>query len=144
MGNGTSIGRVRGLGSAHHGTHHWLLQRFTAAGNLVLVGFFAISLVLLPDLGFESVNKWIVQPVPSIALALLLISTIWHAKLGLQVLIEDYLHGANRFAAILVLNLAAVAGIATGLFFLVRIAMTAVGVGMASEVVQSVMSGAGA
>ena len=37
MGNGTSIGRVRGLGSAHEGVHHWLLQRFTAIGNLVLV-----------------------------------------------------------------------------------------------------------
>ena len=40
MGNGTSIGRVRGLGSAHEGAHHWLLQRFTAIGNLVLDGEF--------------------------------------------------------------------------------------------------------
>ena len=39
MGNGTELGRVRGLGSAHHGAHHWLIQRFTAVGNLVLMLF---------------------------------------------------------------------------------------------------------
>ena len=47
MGNGTSIGRVRGLGSAKSGTHHWLLQRWTAIGNLVLVAYLAVSLLLL-------------------------------------------------------------------------------------------------
>ena len=49
MGNGTSIGRVRGLGSAHSGAHHWLLQRFTAIGNLVLMAWFITSVLLLPD-----------------------------------------------------------------------------------------------
>ena len=47
MGNGTSIGRVRGLGSAHEGAHHWLVQRFTAIGNIVLALFLALSLALL-------------------------------------------------------------------------------------------------
>ena len=47
MGNGTSIGKVRGLGSAHHGAHHWLVQRFTAVGNLVLALWFIGSLLLL-------------------------------------------------------------------------------------------------
>ena len=51
MGNGTSIGRVRGLGAAHAGPHHWLLQRWTAIGNLLLIAFLAISLLLLPNLG---------------------------------------------------------------------------------------------
>ncbi len=51
MGNGTSIGRVRGLGSAKEGTHHWLLQRSTAIGNLVLLTYLAVSLLLLPNLG---------------------------------------------------------------------------------------------
>ena len=50
MGNGTSIGRVRGLGSAHSGAHHWLLQRFTAVGNLLLSMWLVVSLILLPDL----------------------------------------------------------------------------------------------
>ena len=50
MGNGTSIGRVRGLGSAHSGSHHWLVQRFTAIGNLVLGIWFVVSLMALPNL----------------------------------------------------------------------------------------------
>ncbi|AKH41329.1 succinate dehydrogenase / fumarate reductase membrane anchor subunit [Altererythrobacter atlanticus] len=124
MGNGTSIGRVRGLGPAHEGTHHWLLQRFTAVGNLLLVGFFAISIVMLPDLSYAKVTEWIAKPVPATAMALLVISTFWHAKLGLQVMLEDYVHEAgNKFAVILALNLAAFGGAAFGLFCIARLAL---------------------
>lgn len=143
MGNGTAIGRVRGLGSAHHGTGHWLLQRFTAAGNLVLVVFFAISLLMLPDLSYATVSQWLGQAVPAVAMALLVISVFWHARLGLQVLVEDYLDGAARFAAILLLNLAAFGGAAAGLFFIARIAMAAMGQDMAEDMMRGVMAGAG-
>jgi succinate dehydrogenase / fumarate reductase, membrane anchor subunit len=117
MGNGTSIGRVRGLGAAGHGTHHWLLQRFTAIGQ------FPGAVHLSPascscrmpvtrrgGLAFAS-------PVPATILALFLISVFWHARLGLQVLIEDYVHEAgNKFAAIVLLNLYTFAGAGFGLF----------------------------
>ena len=124
MGNGTSIGRVRGLGSAHSGAHHWLLQRFTAIGNLVLSIWFAASLLMLPDLGYASLREWIAAPLPATAMALLVISTFWHAKLGLQVVIEDYVHEpANKFACVAALNLAAIAGGGFGLFCIVRLAL---------------------
>lgn len=126
MGNGTSIGRVRGLGSAHNGTHHWLVQRFTAIGNLVLVLWFVASLLMQPSLDYAAVREWLARPVPAVAMALLLVSTIWHARLGIQVVIEDYVHEhANKFAAVAALNLAAVAAIAFGLFCVVRIALGA-------------------
>ena len=67
MGNGTSIGRVRGLGPSHQGAHHWLLQRFTAVGNLLLVLWFVVSLILLPDLGYGSVSQWLAKPLPATA-----------------------------------------------------------------------------
>jgi len=121
MGEGTALGRVRGLGPAHHGSHHWLLQRFTAAGNLLTVGFLAFSFLFLPDLSYESVRAWVGGALPALALALMIVSVFWHARLGLQVMLEDYVHGANRFAAILVLNLAAFAGAAAGLLFLAQI-----------------------
>ncbi len=122
MGNGTSIGRVRGLGAAHQGAHHWLLQRFTAAGNLITVSFLVISFLLLPDLSHETMSAWIRQPLVALALALMVVSVFWHARLGLQVLIEDYLHRpAPRFAAILALNLAAFAGAGFGLLSLLRV-----------------------
>ncbi|MXP24937.1 succinate dehydrogenase, hydrophobic membrane anchor protein [Altererythrobacter indicus] len=124
MGNGTSIGRVRGLGSAKQGPHHWLLQRFTAVGNLLLLGFFVVSLLLLPDLSYASVVEWIARPVPATAMALLVISVFWHARLGLQVVIEDYVHEAgNYFALIIALNLALFGGAAFGVFSIIRLAL---------------------
>ncbi|TCD05350.1 succinate dehydrogenase, hydrophobic membrane anchor protein [Erythrobacteraceae bacterium CFH 75059] len=121
---GTAIGQVRGLGSAHEGVHHWIQQRLTSIGNLVLVGFLLISLVLLPDFSHATVSGWLGSPVPATAMALLVISTFWHARLGMQVMIEDYVDApGNKFAALAILNLAAVAGAAFGLFCIARLAL---------------------
>ena len=92
MGNGTSIGRVRGLGSAHHGAHHWLVQRTTAIGNVVLMAWLLASFMMMGDFGYASVAGWLAQPIAAVPMILLVISLFWHARLGLQVVIEDYLH----------------------------------------------------
>ena len=124
MGNGTSIGRVRGLGSAHEGAHHWLVQRFTAIGNLALMLFLAFSLALLPDYSYGTVAGWAAQTLPATALALLIISVFWHARLGLQVLIEDYVHDAGtKFGVIALLNLATIGGGAFGFVSIARLAL---------------------
>jgi succinate dehydrogenase / fumarate reductase membrane anchor subunit len=124
MGNGTSIGRVRGLGSAKSGSHHWLLARFTAIGNLLLVLWLIVSLLLLPNFSYEAVREWLVRPIPATAMALLIVSTFWHARLGMQVMMEDYVHEhANKFACIAALNLAAFAGAGFGLFCVIRLAL---------------------
>ena len=123
MGNGTRIGRVRGLGSAHEGAHHWLLQRFTAVGNLVLVLWLVFSLLTLPDYGYLTMASWLSSPLAATAMVLLILSTFWHARLGMQVMIEDYVHGANRFAAIVLLNLFFVAGGVFGIVSVIRIAL---------------------
>ena len=123
MGNGTSIGRVRGLGSAHEGAHHWLLQRFTAIGNLVLVLFLLVSFLMLPAYDYATMTGWPSSPIAAAALILLIVSTFWHARLGLQVLIEDYIHqGGSRFALIALLNLVAVSGAVFGIFCIASIA----------------------
>lgn len=126
MGNGTNIGRVRALGSAHSGTHHWLMQRFTAIGNLLLGLFLLFSLVMMEDRSFGAIRDWVGGPIPSTALGLFVISSFWHARLGLQVLVEDYVHEhANKFAAVAALNLAAFGGAAFGLLCVVRLALGA-------------------
>lgn len=124
MGNGTSIGKVRGLGSAHSGSHHWLMQRFTAVGNLLLLLWLVVSLVMLPNLRYLTVHDWIAHPFPATAMALLVLSTFWHARLGMQVMLEDYVHDTgNRFAIFALLNLITFGGAAFGLVCLVRLAL---------------------
>lgn len=126
MGNGTSIGRVRGLGAAHSGSHHWLIIRYTALGSLLLTVWFGASLLMLPNLGYATAREWIAQPVPATAMALFVLINIWHARLGIQVVIEDYVHEhANKFASIVALNLVSFAGAAFGLFCIVRLALGA-------------------
>ena len=124
MGNGTEIGRVRGLGSAKHGPHHWLLQRFTAIGNVVLTTWLVISLLLMPNFSYPTVHQWAARPLSATALGLLVICTFWHARLGMQVMIEDYVHEhGSKFACIAALNLVAFAGVAFGLISVIRIAL---------------------
>jgi succinate dehydrogenase / fumarate reductase membrane anchor subunit len=124
MGNGTSIGRVRGLGASHSGSHHWLVSRYTSIGSLLLTVWFGVSLLLLPNLGFATVHEWIVRPVPATALALFVLVNIWHARLGIQVVIEDYVHeDANKILSMVLLNLVTFAAAAFGLFCVIRLAL---------------------
>ena len=144
MGNGTSIGRVRGSGSAHSGTHHWLLQRYTAIGNLFLGLWLVFSLVTLPDYAYPTVMKWATAPLSLTFLALFVVSTFWHARLGLQVVIEDYVHEhANKFAAVAALNLAAFGGVAACLFFIARMAMMAASQEAAAGMMQQLQQSMG-
>jgi succinate dehydrogenase / fumarate reductase membrane anchor subunit len=121
---GTEIGEVRGLGSAHHGAGHWVLMQATSAGALITCAYLVISFLLLPDLTFPTLTGWLKGLGPSFALALLIVAVFWHSRLGLQVLVEDYVeHPGKRFATMLVINLAAFAGAAFGLLCLIRIAV---------------------
>jgi succinate dehydrogenase / fumarate reductase membrane anchor subunit len=124
MGNGTSIGRVRGLGSAHSGAHHWLIIRYTAIGSLLLTIWLGASLLMLNSYDYATVREWLAAPVPATAMALLIVANVWHARLGLQVVIEDYVpNDGNKFAMFVVLNLAAFAMVAFGLFCVIRLAL---------------------
>ena len=124
MGNGTSIGRVRGLGSSHHGAHHWLATRLTAVGNLVLIPYLLVSLALLPGYDYQSVHSWLAQPVPATALVLIFINTFYHARLGVQVMLEDYVYeDAGKIAAWLLVNIVPFAGAAFGIVSVIRIAL---------------------
>jgi len=124
MGNGTRLGRVRGLGSSHHGSHHWLQQRLTALANILLVGFLFVSLMRLPLTDHGAVLRWASNPSVALALILMLVSVFWHLRLGLQVMIEDYVHGeATRLLALVILNFYAIGGAAYGIFAIVRIAL---------------------
>ena len=126
MGNGTELGRVRALGSAHSGAHHWLLQRYTAIGNMFAGLYLLLSLILTTDFSHKAIHDWLHAPLPALIAGLFVISTFWHARLGLQVLAEDYVKdNANKFAVSVALNLLTFAGAAFGLLSVARIALGA-------------------
>lgn len=124
MGNGTSIGRVRGLGAAHEGTHHWWHQRVTAGSNLALMTWLIVSLIRLPDLGYETVHAWLSAPIAAVPMILLVISVFYHFRLGLQVVIEDYQHDESRIVLMTLLNFFAIAGAVFAIFSILKIAFT--------------------
>ncbi len=125
MGDGTGIGRVRGLGSAHEGTHHWWHQRLTAGGNLVLVLWFVLSVALLPAYDWETVHAWVAQTSVAVPLILLVANTFYHFRLGLQVVIEDYQHDETRIVLLVLLNYFTVAAAVTAIFSILSIAFGA-------------------
>jgi succinate dehydrogenase / fumarate reductase membrane anchor subunit len=123
MGSGTGIGRVRGLGSARSGTHHWIAQRVTAIGNALLVTWLMAGLAMLPAHDHAAITGWLAQPIVAVPMMLMLVSVFYHIRLGLQVLIEDYVHDDGlKFALLILLNFYAIGCGATGLFSVAKIA----------------------
>ena len=89
----TPLGKARGLGSGHAGVHHWTVQRLTAISNVPLVFWFIASAVLaLSGATYADTVEWLRSPVTATLMVLLVISVFYHARLGLQVIIEDYVH----------------------------------------------------
>jgi succinate dehydrogenase / fumarate reductase membrane anchor subunit len=88
----TPIAKVRGLGAARAGLGHWKMQRLTAISNVLLVLWFMFSAMALSGSGYEQVRAWLASPLTASLMVLLIISTFYHARLGLQVVVEDYVH----------------------------------------------------
>jgi succinate dehydrogenase / fumarate reductase membrane anchor subunit len=86
------LARARGLGSARRGTGHWFSQRATAVLLIFLLGWGVYAAVALAGAGYAEAHAFVAHPVNAALLLLLLISLLWHAMLGLQVVIEDYVH----------------------------------------------------
>ena len=123
MGTGTGIGRVRGLGSAKHGSSHWWRQRVAAVANLLLVTWFVFSLFRLPSLDHGTIVQWIASPVVAVGLILMTVSVFYESRLGLQVVVEDYVHeDAGKVFFVLLLDFYAIAGAALAIFSILKIA----------------------
>ena len=103
----SDLGRVRGLGSAKEGAHHWWMQRVSAIALVPLTLWFVIALVAHMGADYEAMRAWLASPVTFALMALTVGVTFYHAQLGLQVVIEDYVHGEGlKIAAILVVKFA--------------------------------------
>ena len=118
---------ARGLGSAKDGTGHWIAQRVTAVALVFLALYVLWLVVSLAGDDYGTVRAAIARPFNAVALVAFLIALFWHAQLGLQVIIEDYVHahGLAIAAQLAVRFICALAAIASVLA-VVRIALGAV------------------
>lgn len=121
----TPLGRVRGLGSAREGARHWWHERVSALASLILSGWFIVSLLRLPAYDRGTIVEWLGSPLAAVPMALLVITTFWHLKMGVIVVVEDYVHeeGSKLFWVTLI-NFLSILGAGLALFALFKIAVT--------------------
>jgi len=120
------LARARGHGSAKDGVHHWYAQRASALLLLGLLAWLLFSVLSLGGAGYEASRAFIANPVNAALLSVLLVAALYHAMLGLQVVIEDYVH--NRAVEILLYVLTragAWIGMALGIVHILKLALGA-------------------
>jgi len=101
----SELGRVRGLGAAKSGVHHWWVQRLTALALVPLSLWFIFAVLVLKDRPRAEVTHWIGMPINTVLLICLVVASFHHMQLGLQVVIEDYVHrNRSRFAMLLLMK----------------------------------------
>jgi succinate dehydrogenase / fumarate reductase membrane anchor subunit len=119
----TPLGRVLGHGSAKEGVGHWWIERLTAIALLPLTVWFVWSLLSLPSFEHAEVVAWLARPWTAVLLILFVLAVTWHSQLGVQVVIEDYVHGpAVKFASTVGSNFAHILVAAAGVFAVLKIA----------------------
>lgn len=100
----TPLGRVRGLGSARSGTEHFFLQRLTGFGNFLLMIAFVVIVIRLAGASYAETRAVLGQPLVAVIILLTLLSVTVHMRLGMQVVIEDYVHTEGLKVLLIVLN----------------------------------------
>lgn len=120
------LARARGLGSAKDGVGHWWAQRVTAVALVPLTLWFVTSLAAHVGQDHTAVMAWLSSPVVAVALVLYLAALFYHSQLGLQVVVEDYVHSESlKLVTLLVLQFANIALAAAAIFAVLSIALGA-------------------
>ena len=116
---------ARGLGSAKDGTQHWWIQRLTAVALLLLTPWFVITVLGLIGADQSTTRLTLAQPLNATLLLAYVLSMFWHAQLGLQVVIEDYLHGGTEIALQIIVKFATALGALASALAIGRIVFSA-------------------
>ena len=100
----TPLGKVRGLGSAKHGVGHFITQRVSAVGLIFLVPWFLISLIGAVRGGYDGALAWVADPINAVLTLLAVGASLYHMRLGMQVVVEDYITKHSTKNLLLILN----------------------------------------
>ena len=116
------LGGAMGLGSAKQGVEHWWSARVSAVALIPLTLWFVASIIAHTGSDYVTFIVWLRMPLVSILMVLLLIALFYHTALGLQVVIEDYVHSEAKFGALIAVRLGCVALAVAGILATMRIA----------------------
>ena len=120
------LNKVLGLGSAKEGAEHWWVQRLSAVALIPLGLWFAVALAGMEDMTYSSVVEFIRHPVNSILLILALITLTYHSQLGVQVVVEDYVHASTlKVVTIVGVSFTHILVAVAGIFAVLKIALGA-------------------
>lgn len=120
------LGRVLGHGSAKDGTEHFLSQRISAIALALLGCWFVVEMLLLDSMAYLEVVRFIAEPVNTVLLSLLSVTVAWHSYLGVQVVIEDYVHSHGlKIASLLISRYAHVVLAAAAIYAILKIGIGA-------------------
>lgn len=117
------LARARGLGSAKGGVEHWWAERVTAVALVPLTTWFAASIIAVAGSDHTSVIEWLGSPLSSVCMVLLLMTLFYHMALGLQVVIEDYVHSGAKIALLIAVRGGCLALATAGIVATLRIAL---------------------
>ncbi len=118
------LGRARGLGSAKEGVTAWWLERVMAVALVPLSLWFTASLIALSGSGYAAFLSWLKTPIAALLMVLLLITLYSHLALGLQVVIEDYVHSEAKIPALIAVRFVCFALDVAGILATLRIAFS--------------------
>jgi len=120
------LGRAMGLGSAKEGVEHWWRQRITALALVPLTLWFVVALIGLVGADRAALVAWMHNPMPAVLMVLLIVASFYHLALGLQVVIEDYVHGeAIKLGSIIVMRLLCLVFVVRGILAVLKLALGA-------------------
>src|SRR3954447_12639915 len=115
--------RASGFGPAKDGVHHWWMQRVSAVALVPLTMWFLAAIIAKTGADYTAFVARVRNPITDILMGLLLIALFYHAALGLQVIVEDYVHSDVKFAAVIAVRLACFTLGAAGILAMLHIAL---------------------
>ena len=119
----TPLANAKGLGSAKEGASHWWMQRLTSLALVPLALWLVLTLASFDKFTYGAVIEWMQLPLVGVGLALLVVVMFYHVQLGIQVIVEDYVHGWLKVATLVLLNFTCIFLVFIGLFSIVKVSL---------------------